>query len=652
MRLSLKNNLLLIFIQLLTLGPFCQMNAASDTIVIKAPIFGSDSINKKVQYWVDSSATLGIKEIQNRSERFISPQDSALQLKTTLESVRYNYWFRFTIRNDQSKDSAIYLLQCGILDTLELWVFQDTQLVKGYYALQGFLPTAFSKGINASASNIPTGKYNLPILIPPQETREVILRMRNTISFPNPKMNFILAHPEYEKLRRSITRWPFFVVNAGFGAILIFVALLSLYQFRRSKDQAHLFYAAYLISILIFFWYRLERSDTLPAIFSIYPQWYYLLEIPLTGIVFLFYVLFVLKFLGEQQQYFPLLFRWKKWIIGLIALYIVFFLLIGIFFGIYEFWKLYYTSQYLRFLFAAFFIGYILYNIIRIPKLLGNESQYLNLFLIGTLLLIFFGGLTTIGTYMLLKERFTGLWEVPLLPIQLGIIFDIFFYSLALIYREQLTIRENLSMKMGNLVNLLRPHFVGNALNNLEDLIYSDREQASEYIYILSALFENVVVHSQKPSVPIAVELDILKDYLEVQKVRFPQKFDYEIIVKEGTDPSKVQVPPMILQPHVENAIKHAFTKPYFTGQGRITIEVSSGLNGATIFSVEDNGIGREQQVVKRKSTGKGVLTTKGIIANYNRIFRTKLAFKIIDNKDRISGKAAGTKVILIIPNS
>ncbi len=625
----------LFLLQLISVSLFC-----ADTLQFDQPILSQYDINQSVKYYIDSTGLLLSNDVRKRK----GFQDvDLLHLDSNPESIRYNYWFRFTMKNGSSSDSSRYVLHCGVFDTLELHIYEEQKQIDK--KLFGFLTEQNAAShIDQTRS---TRGYYLPLVLAPEQSLEFLVRMRNTISFPDTRMAFSLEHPDFEIFRKKVWQQPFYIFSIGFASILMFIFLLSIYQYLGNLDRTHLYYAAYLFCLLLFFWYRLEKSGLLPHFFSAVPEYYYAFELPLGAIIYLFYLIFISHFLQEKRSHFALLFRWKNLLVLLLALYIFVVLLMIPFIDGYDLWRWYFQSRYLRLAMAACVIGYIVISLVRVLRL---RLVYLNLFLVGTILLVFLGGGVQIILYGLVPERFLGPWEIPLLALQAGILLEVFFYSLALFYRDRFLQSENLQIKLNNLVNLLSPHFVGNALNNLEDLIHVSKEQATSYLYVLSDLFKEIITHAQERRISLSSELEILEHYLQVQQTRFPERFDYKIYIASNIDSGDYFIPPFILQPHVENAVKYAFNKTHFKGKGCIDIQVDRNNTGHIVCSIEDNGIGRKLTATQQGGTGSGQRLTEEIIGNFNRIFRTGLSLHIIDKYDPSTSRPLGTRVELVIP--
>jgi LytS/YehU family sensor histidine kinase len=140
----------------------------------------------------------------------------------------------------------------------------------------------------------------------------------------------------------------------------------------------------------------------------------------------------------------------------------------------------------------------------------------------------------------------------------------------------------------------MNPHFFYNALNTIQSFIYSDdKKMASSYLAKFSKLTRMILEMSEKENVNLSDELLALQLYLELEEVRFEETdFHYFIITDEDLDMEMVQIPSMMIQPYVENAIKHGLL--HKSGKKDLAIRIRQDV-GILVVEVEDNGVGREK---------------------------------------------------------
>ncbi len=199
----------------------------------------------------------------------------------------------------------------------------------------------------------------------------------------------------------------------------------------------------------------------------------------------------------------------------------------------------------------------------------------------------------------------------------------------------------------------MNPHFIFNSLNSIQKYILKNEHfEASQYLTKFSRLIRLILDHSDQNSITLSSELDLLKLYVEMESLRFDNKFDYKILVDEHLNIETGEIPSMLIQPYVENAIWHGLL--HKEEKGILTIHFSKKENNRLHVMIEDNGIGRERavqlrskQILKKKSYGMQI--TENRIAVINRTHNINASCEIIDLKDA-AGNAAGTRVVLDIP--
>lgn len=198
----------------------------------------------------------------------------------------------------------------------------------------------------------------------------------------------------------------------------------------------------------------------------------------------------------------------------------------------------------------------------------------------------------------------------------------------------------------------MNPHFLFNALNTIQSYIYTnEREQASLYLGKFSELTRLILELSGKELVPLSEELRALTLYVELEKQRFEDSFSYLIDVEQDISTETVYVPPMLIQPYVENAMKHGLL--HKKNNRKLRLSLKKTANGI-IAEIEDNGIGRkrsEELNSLRMKSHRSFAT----YANHKRLeilnrgFPETISLEIVDLYTA-SGEACGTLVRLHIP--
>lgn len=207
--------------------------------------------------------------------------------------------------------------------------------------------------------------------------------------------------------------------------------------------------------------------------------------------------------------------------------------------------------------------------------------------------------------------------------------------------------------RMSALKSQMNPHFIFNAMNSVQSLFYADeKEKASKYLGRFSKLMRNVLEMSDQPTVSLYKEIEALTSYLELEQLRFEGNFKFDIDLDEEIDDEMVKIPSMLIQPYVENAIKHGLL--HKDGDCRLSIIIKQPDANSLTVIVADNGVGREASEAIRKdknpehrSFASDATATRLELLNNNRTDKLSVEFEDLKGDD---GKPAGTKVSISIP--
>ena len=200
----------------------------------------------------------------------------------------------------------------------------------------------------------------------------------------------------------------------------------------------------------------------------------------------------------------------------------------------------------------------------------------------------------------------------------------------------------------------MNPHFLFNALNSIQQMILANEEMvATRYLSRFSKLLRSILIHSDKETISLKEELDILKLYVELESVRFKEAFSYEIDCDEDIDTDEVKIPTLLIQPFVENAIWHGLMHK----EGHRKLKISFKDKGEFVECiVEDNGIGRAKAREMKITSGQDKKhTSKGIAVSLERLHALEKngsksgSMQIIDLMDA-KGHALGTRVEIHLP--
>jgi ligand-binding sensor domain-containing protein len=222
----------------------------------------------------------------------------------------------------------------------------------------------------------------------------------------------------------------------------------------------------------------------------------------------------------------------------------------------------------------------------------------------------------------------------------------IFFINRYLVYQEKQKgiLKKNIQKNENKLLrSQMNPHFLFNSLNSINSfIIQNKKEDASNYLTSFSKLMRKILDNSGKDTITLKEELDTVKLYLDLETARLENKFDYSITIDENIDPTDVMIPPLILQPFLENAIWHGINPKKENGFIEISIKM---LDQNTLnIEIKDDGIGRKAAAANRKTQNlhksKGMNITMERIKMNNR----ENTAEIIDLYDH-NQQSAGTLV-------
>ena len=224
----------------------------------------------------------------------------------------------------------------------------------------------------------------------------------------------------------------------------------------------------------------------------------------------------------------------------------------------------------------------------------------------------------------------------------------VFFQLLLWFYKGRIqkqyeTERKLMELQLLTVKNQMNPHFTFNALNSISSIIYKENKKlAHDFLTRFSDLIRSTLENAESISINLDAELKFVENYLELEKFRFKDKFDYSIDIKDDID-IKTPIPRMIIQTFVENALKHGLM--HKEKDGLLNIRLWKKRN-QLLIEIEDNGIGRKKaKEVSLGSTGKGLKIIEQIVHLYKKLLGKEINYKVIDLfKDET---ATGTKVII-----
>ena len=199
---------------------------------------------------------------------------------------------------------------------------------------------------------------------------------------------------------------------------------------------------------------------------------------------------------------------------------------------------------------------------------------------------------------------------------------------------------------------LMNPHFIFNTLNNVQGLINrNDKLGANEYIRVFADLIRQNMQNISKELISLQKEISLVTNYLVLEKLRFKEHLNYHIEIEEGIDLSEIMIPPLLVQPLVENSIKHGIL-PLESGDGFIGINIYE-RNNALHIEVKDNGIGMQRSKNEKDPMYEsfGLENVRKRISQLSIMQDKQIRFSISETRDD-GGRLAWTIVTISIPQT
>ncbi|KAA1245906.1 sensor histidine kinase [Aquimarina sp. RZ0] len=235
------------------------------------------------------------------------------------------------------------------------------------------------------------------------------------------------------------------------------------------------------------------------------------------------------------------------------------------------------------------------------------------------------------------------------------VIYSLLGLTLLLLFAGYLMFRNMRQQRYANnllalksLRSQMNPHFIFNALNSVNTFIAtSDERAANRYLTDFSLLMRTVLENSEEDFIPLKKEIELLELYVKLEHFRFQDKFEYHIKVDPEIDIASFMIPPMLLQPYIENAVWHGLR--YKTEKGLLSINFTKTTPNSIEIIIEDNGIGRERSKAlktqnQKKQNSKGMSNIKKRIHILNTMYKDKVDVFITDLDN-----SQGTQVKLIL---
>lgn len=427
------------------------------------------------------------------------------------------------------------------------------------------------------------------------------------------------------------------------GGLLVLVIYHILIYFQ-NRRKTYLFYSLYLLGLFIYFYQHVFEFERAQPVFEY-------LNFSIQLLAYAAFIVFTRRLVETKihnviwDKYLELA---TKVLLALAPIFIIIQLTLG-----YEFQLKMFTMV------GPMLIVFALALFYQVLKIGSVTSKY---FVFGS---IVFVGLTTITFLQLIigKEPFFEMGFHPHFFMYIGAFIQSIVFASTLGHsvkrieqksknaEVKLAIKQKQmeELKMTALQSQMNPHFLFNSLNSINNFVLKNEiEKASDYITKFSRLIRVILKSSSNVTITLAEELGILGLYVKLEQMRIKGGFEYVVNVDPNLNLEEVKVPPLFLQPYIENSIWHGIM--HIEGNKRVELTISKEGNSNIRCEVLDNGIGIDssrsqphRQINRRKFFGTQ--------ATENRI---KLLHKqsnvVVDLRDISNGEKSGTKVTLVFP--
>lgn len=594
--------------------------------------------SSEISLFVDSSAKLTLQEIPQQK---FQPWDNYEIPKSLINGYKYDYWLRFEVQN-LSNDTLDLLLTTGLHQSTLLFNVRHKQLIK-----VGEAQEKFSKNQRPFRSD---DQY-IPVKFLPKSNHQFYAKI-NDYPREDFSIQVVLCSQFTANLHKLNAFYNEYIYLISYGfliSVLFFVAAFVFMFYLLDRQIYYLYYASYTIFIGLFNLWEYEHS---PYIHLIFNQLQFLKFTGNSNIyVFLthiFYFLFIFEFL-ELKNHFPLLAKIFRWVI--ISLSVI---LLADIFVLFVLKRLDWSTK----LYWIFQDIFPVLNIILLFMIFRAKGRVARNIQIGSTFLMI-GGLAGFLTHYFDDLNLVLFRINPSLLFAAGTLLEVFFFSVAIgirsynVQREQKSLQKSImESELRTLRSQINPHFVFNSLNSIKSYILTHRStEASEYLTDFSTLMRATLQYSKEQLITLKDELEIMLLYISLEKRRFEENFifNFELDPKIKTD--EIMIPPMLLQPYIENAIKHGLMNK--DGFRILTLKVLNENAEFIRIEIEDNGIGREQASLLKKNTPKH--QSMGMSINEERInllSKTNNFLIDVNVEDKVSNEkvAEGTKVVIRIP--
>ena len=594
------------------------------------------NFEKQILYFIDSTQNKTIDEIEKVQFYKIENTDKFSRFFNTI-------WIKFTLRNVLKKDTIKGLFSAGKHFETTLYVFDNkrfkSKTTSSQLTLEKHRPFRFD------------GQY-FPVVLLPHTTQTFYASINN---FSLKKIQILPKIVSYEweakKKESDLYNDRFAIaINYSLIAVLLFLAGFTLLQYFLNRQRYFLYYSFYLFSMMAFAIWGFVHSPYIVHFMSYFPFFSISLRQNFYVILTHFcYFLFIRDFLElkishpktDKTIYFLM-----QSLLGMIVIELLLILVL----------KRFDLEAY----FSAFTQMYLsIFGIIILLLVYKIKSKLAIFIKIGTTFLLLAGVFGFLSSWLDWFPTSSDLLEYyPNTFFNFFVLLEIFFFSMGLGYKtfeiihQKNDLEQAISISELNVLRLqINPHFLFNSLNSIKSYIIKNKtDEAADYLTDFSTLIRSILQNSKEQVVPLKEELDTILLYTKLECLRFQQKFEFIHEIDKTIDTESLMIPALLLQPYIENAIKHGLAHKEEKGVLRLIIK---DLCESIAVIIDDNGIGRKHAAELKNNNDEhksmGLKINAERIKLLNKINDWHISIKIIDkiNSESISD---GTKIIINIP--
>ncbi len=546
-------------------------------------------------------------------------------------------WLRFEVEQ-QVEDTLNLLLRIMDSDYTDVWILSDT-LIK---LRTGNLVKREERSYQSTIDHV-----RLDFL--KNKNYQIyyrVERVNGVVRFRYPPCLMTESYEREGRIEKYFKRRKYSLLyTAFFGAIFI-IMILVLAQKIQYGEQFSWYYLFYISAIFFYFFRGFSSSTQFDFLLGPLWQWREHLHAPTTYTIYLFFTLFLIDFLELKRP------QKMHYLLRGVIVYISFcFLLFLIIWSLSDYHYAYAFFRATRWGLAILSCIVLVFSF-RVQHPLRN-------YVIVSLLFVVIMGTVAIGLRPInQKYRLLG-QDIPnylysLNYFRLGFLGDIVCFYLGLNKKYQLAqeakkeaLQQLNETELKALKAQMNPHFISNCVTSLKALIAKGQQkEAIFYTDKFAQLMRMSLALSDEKSISLEEELEFCELYLILEKLRFPQ-VEYAFHLDPKIDTSFIQIPPMILQIFLENALQHGLKHQT---KGKKTIELSVTYEKENIVCrIIDNGIGRKKsQKLNGNRRSFGTRLTQQKIEVFNKIYDAKIDFSINDCLDK-KNEVMGTEVLIYL---